>query len=94
MLLKIQLHFALILFAQSLKIKQGYLEQLRNLSLVKSSLLPCLFELLRIGVAAEKPFSLSQWYVEEYYFNRTYCLLLSHSSWNTDVSLSVRHISA
>lgn len=54
---------------QSLKIKQGYLEQLRNLNLVKSSLLPCLFELLRIGTAGEKPFGLSQWSVEEYHFN-------------------------
>ncbi|KAF8605670.1 hypothetical protein BDV93DRAFT_521494 [Ceratobasidium sp. AG-I] len=53
----------------SLKIKQGYLEQLRGLDLVKGSLLPCLFELLRIGIATEKPFSLSQWYVEEYYFD-------------------------
>ncbi|KAG8689520.1 hypothetical protein FRC08_010916, partial [Ceratobasidium sp. 394] len=53
----------------SLKVKQGYLEQLRRLDLVKLSLLPCLFELLSIGVVGEKPFGLSQWYVEEYYFD-------------------------
>ncbi|KAG8794615.1 hypothetical protein FRC12_023113 [Ceratobasidium sp. 428] len=50
----------------SLKVKQGYLEQLRRLELVKLSLLPCLFELLTIGVVGAKPFGLSQWYVEEY----------------------------
>ncbi|KAG9100434.1 hypothetical protein FRC06_004143 [Ceratobasidium sp. 370] len=53
----------------SLKVKRGYLEQLRRLDLVKLSLLPCLFELLSIGVVGAKPFGLSQWYIEEYYFD-------------------------
>ncbi|QRW10625.1 E3 ubiquitin-protein ligase listerin [Ceratobasidium sp. AG-Ba] len=53
----------------SLGIKQGYLDQLRRLDLVRLSLLPCLFELLGIGITGEKPLGLSQWYVEEYYFD-------------------------
>ncbi|KAG8744954.1 hypothetical protein FRC10_009189 [Ceratobasidium sp. 414] len=53
----------------SLKVRQGYLEQLRRQDLVKLSLLPCLFELLSIGMVGAKPFGLSQWYVEEYYFD-------------------------
>ncbi|KAG9125401.1 hypothetical protein FRC07_007760 [Ceratobasidium sp. 392] len=51
----------------SLKVKQGYLEQLRRLDIVRVSLLPCLFELLSIGVVGAKPFGLSQWYVDEYW---------------------------
>lgn len=51
----------------SLRVKQGYLDQLRKLNLVKESLLPCLFGLLNIGVAGEKPFALGPWYVDEFY---------------------------
>ncbi|KAG8733555.1 hypothetical protein FRC11_005224 [Ceratobasidium sp. 423] len=50
----------------SLKVKQGYLEQLRKLNLVKVSLLPCLFGLLNIGVVGEKPFNLGPWHVDEF----------------------------
>ncbi|EUC55355.1 E3 ubiquitin-protein ligase listerin, putative [Rhizoctonia solani AG-3 Rhs1AP] len=53
----------------SLKVKQGYLDQLRKLSLVKSSLLPCLFGLLNIGVVGEKPFNLAPWSVNEFYLS-------------------------
>ncbi|KDN48409.1 hypothetical protein RSAG8_03001, partial [Rhizoctonia solani AG-8 WAC10335] len=53
----------------SLKVKQGYLDQLRKLNLVKSSLLPCLFGLLNIGVAGEKPFNLVPWHVDVFYLS-------------------------
>ncbi|ELU39991.1 hypothetical protein AG1IA_05974 [Rhizoctonia solani AG-1 IA] len=42
----------------SLKIKQDYFDQLRRLNLVKTSLLPCLFKLLNLGISGEKPFNL------------------------------------
>ncbi|CAE6481494.1 unnamed protein product [Rhizoctonia solani] len=51
----------------SLRVKQAYLDQLRKSNLVKASLLPCLFGLLNIGVAGEKPFNLGPWCVDEFY---------------------------
>ncbi|CAE6368756.1 unnamed protein product [Rhizoctonia solani] len=53
----------------SLKVKQDYVEQLRKLDLVKTSLLPCLFKLLNLGVAGEKPFNLSPWQVDNFYLS-------------------------
>ncbi|QRW23508.1 E3 ubiquitin-protein ligase listerin [Rhizoctonia solani] len=53
----------------SLKIKQDYFDQLRRLNLVKTSLLPCLFKLLNLGISGEKPFNLSPWQVDVFYLN-------------------------
>ncbi|CAE6428146.1 unnamed protein product [Rhizoctonia solani] len=53
----------------SLKIKQDYFDQLRRLNLVKTSLLPCLFKLLNLGIPGEKPFNLSPWQVDVFYLN-------------------------
>ncbi|CAE6527519.1 unnamed protein product [Rhizoctonia solani] len=70
----------------SLKVKQGYLEQLRKLNLIKTSLLPCLFGLLNIGVAGEKPFNLGPWHVDEF------CLSLYDNSFTSAQSVLAAHI--
>lgn len=47
-------------FAQSAKVKNGYLDHLRTLRLVENHLLPTVFGLLHIGVAG-KPLPLDAW---------------------------------
>ncbi|KAJ1302223.1 hypothetical protein OPQ81_001046 [Rhizoctonia solani] len=70
----------------SLKVKQGYLDQLRKLNLVKTSLLPCLFGLLNIGVVGEKPFNLNPWRVDEFH------LALYDKSFSSAQSVLAAHI--
>jgi E3 ubiquitin-protein ligase listerin len=65
------------LFADaSLKVRAGYLEQLRSLDLVSSHLLPVLFNLLNLYSGLPKAFKLGMWAVEDYYVDCEYFKLV------------------
>ncbi|EIN09055.1 hypothetical protein PUNSTDRAFT_102600 [Punctularia strigosozonata HHB-11173 SS5] len=51
----------------SLRVKAGYIEQLRDLDIVASRLLPAIFELLQVYSGLPKAFKLGMWAVENYY---------------------------
>ena len=58
--------------AQSLKVKSGYVDQLRELDLVGARLLPTIFTLLDLYGGIAKAFKLDIWSIDEYYLDRRY----------------------
>lgn len=54
----------------SLRVKAGYVDQLRDLDLVASKLLPAIFDLLEVYFGLPKAFKLGMWAVEDYYVDR------------------------
>lgn len=61
---------ALDLFANaSLKVKSGYIDQLRELGLVYDNLLPSIFTILGLYDGLPKAFKLDIWAIDEYYLD-------------------------
>jgi hypothetical protein len=58
-----------VIVKQSFKLKNAYIEQLRNLSLVGGSLLPALFSILGVSERG-RPFDLSPYSVDEFHLER------------------------
>lgn len=52
---------------QSLKVKSGYMDHLRRLSLVSDHFLPHIFAILRLHGGMSRPVKLDIWEVDEYY---------------------------
>ena len=59
----------LMLVSQSLKVKSGYIDQLKDLDLVGSRLLPAVFGLLDLYGGMAKAFKLEIWDVDEFYLD-------------------------
>ncbi|KAG8925869.1 listerin E3 ubiquitin protein ligase 1 [Tulasnella sp. 418] len=51
----------------SLKVRNDYIEQLRNLDIIPSRFLPNIFSILDIGASGKRPFKVDQWAVDEFY---------------------------
>ncbi|KAG8958385.1 hypothetical protein FRC03_009184 [Tulasnella sp. 419] len=51
----------------SLKVRNDYIEQLRNLDIIPSRFLPNIFGILDIGASGKRPFKVDQWAVDEFY---------------------------
>ncbi|PIL27721.1 hypothetical protein GSI_10874 [Ganoderma sinense ZZ0214-1] len=68
----------------SLKVKSGYIDQLKDLDLVGSQLLPAVFGLLELYGGMPKAFKLELWDVDEFYFEL----------YNSDTPLSLRLLTA
>ncbi|KAI9062239.1 hypothetical protein FKP32DRAFT_1593812 [Trametes sanguinea] len=68
----------------SLKVKSGYVDQLRELDLVGSRLLPTIFTLLDLYGGIAKAFKLDIWDVDEFYFDY----------YSTDSPISLRLLTA
>ena len=58
------------LYLQSLKVKSGYIDQLRDLDLVGARLLPVVFGILDLYGGIAKAFKLEIWDVDEFYLDR------------------------
>lgn len=54
---------------QSLKVKSGYIDQIRDLDLVAAKLLPTLFSLLDLYGGIAKAFKLDIWDIDEFYLD-------------------------
>ena len=57
-------------YLQSLKVKSGYIDQLRDLDLVGARLLPVIFGILDLYGGIAKAFKLEIWDVDEFYLDR------------------------
>ncbi|KAI8986673.1 hypothetical protein BD414DRAFT_460911 [Trametes punicea] len=68
----------------SLKVKSGYIDQLRDLDLVAGRLLPTVFSLLDLYGGMAKAFKLDIWDVDEFYFDY----------YSTESSISLRLLAA
>jgi hypothetical protein len=55
---------------QSPRLREAYIEQLRNVELVTSSLLPSLFGLLSLSDRT-RPVDLSPWFIDDFHFECT-----------------------
>lgn len=60
------------LLLQSLKVKAGYIDQLRDLGLVTDHLLPTIFTLLGLYGGIPKAFKLDIWAIDEFYLHCEY----------------------
>jgi hypothetical protein len=55
---------------QSIKVKNGYSEQLNGSGLVENNLLPTIYTILDLWGGSKKAFKLEMWSIDEFYIPR------------------------
>lgn len=55
------------IFGQSMKVRMGYIDQLRSLSIVDTYLMPNIIHMLRLDQGLPRAFKLDQWAIDEFY---------------------------
>ena len=63
--------YAMLILVQSLRVKSGYLDHLRQTDLIAGRFIPSVFGILRLYDGLAKAMKLDIWAVNEYFLERT-----------------------